>query len=172
MILGTVWAHPKIERFDLNKIAWTPTAELLLKISKLSLNWIYVVGRAKASDGGVLKRLHCVVLCGIALPRQFCSRHFSTSQQHQIQEPRLVHFAEVEFLRMVSNEGKDILLADTMDVVAISIMAPCALQTVLQPAVLDPLDNLVVILPRNTTQDRASYSRFAHAGKCLCVSVC
>src|SRR5260370_14554939 len=34
-----------------------------------------------------------------------------------------------------------------MDVVAISIVAPCALQSVPQPAVLVPLGNLVVILP-------------------------
>jgi len=42
----------------------------------------------------------------------------------------LVYFAEVEFLRMGSNESEGIFFADAMDVVAISIMAPCALQTV------------------------------------------
>src|ERR1700674_4472852 len=105
-------------------------------------------GRAKARHGGIPKRLCCcVVLCGTTLPRQFCSRHFPASQQHQIQEPRLVYFAEIDFLRMVSKEREDIFFADTMDVVAVPIMAPCALQTVLQPAVLDPLCNLVVILP-------------------------
>src|SRR6266700_114016 len=81
------------------------------------------------------------------VPRQFCGRHFPASQQYQIQEPRLVHFAEIDFLRMASNEGEDIFFADAMDVVAIPIMSPSTLQTVVQPAVLDPLANLVVILP-------------------------
>ena len=37
MILGTVWAHPKMKNWNWNKIAWTPTAALSLKISKSTL---------------------------------------------------------------------------------------------------------------------------------------
>ncbi len=67
----------------------------------------------------------------------------------------MIYFAEVEFLRMVSNESENISFAEAMDVVAISIVAPCALQSVLQPAVLNPLGNLVVVLPE--TQSKVTH---------------
>jgi len=56
---------------------------------------------------------------------------------------------------MGSNESENISFAEAMDVVAISIVAPCALQSVLQPAVLNPLGNLVVVLPE--TQSKVTH---------------
>lgn len=50
-------------------------------------------------------------------------------------------------LWVLSHELEDVLFTDAMDIVAIPIVPVCALQAVLQPAVLDPLCNLVVILP-------------------------
>ncbi len=47
---------------------------------------------------------------------------------------------------MVPNEVEDVLFTDAMDIAAIPIVPLCALQAVLQPAVLDPPGNLVVVL--------------------------
>src|SRR6266404_5806756 len=47
---------------------------------------------------------------------------------------------------MVRNEADDVFLMDAVDIVSIPAMAACALETIPQPAVLNPTDNLVVIL--------------------------
>ena len=39
---------------------------------------------------------------------------------------------------MAPDEVKDVLYTDAMDIVAIPIVPVCALQAILQPAVLDP----------------------------------
>jgi len=49
---------------------------------------------------------------------------------------------------MVPNEIEDVLLSDAVDIVAIPVVPVCPLQAVLQPAVLDPPSNLVVVLPQ------------------------
>src|SRR6266446_3595575 len=101
------------------------------------------------------RRLRCsIVLCSISTPRERRFTHFPSFQQHKIQEPRLVHFAEVDFLRMVPDEVEDVLFTDAMDIVAIPIVPVCALQAILQPAVRDPPANLVVVLPRHSSSSR------------------
>src|SRR5229473_3026627 len=82
------------------------------------------------------RRLRCsIVLCSISTPRERRFTHFPSFQQHKIQEPRLVHFAEVDFLRMVPDEVADVLFTDAVDIVAISIVPARALKAVLNPSV-------------------------------------
>ena len=94
--------------------------------------------------GGWLCR-HFVICCCCA-PRSFRLVCFSSFQQHKVQEPGLVNFAEIDFLRMVSDEVENILLADAVDVVPVPIMPTRALEVILKPAVLYLADDLVVIL--------------------------
>lgn len=47
---------------------------------------------------------------------------------------------------MLFDEDKDILLAETVNVAAVAIVATGALQAVAEPAVGNPLLNLVVVL--------------------------
>jgi hypothetical protein len=77
--------------------------------------------------------------------RGFRSVHFPASQQDQVQEPSLVHFAETDFLGMVFDEFENVLLADAMNVSPIPIVSACALKAVLKPTVRDPPGNFVMV---------------------------
>jgi hypothetical protein len=54
----------------------------------------------------------------------------SAPKQHQIQEPRLVRLAEINFLSVVPDEVQDVLLANPVDVPAVPIMASRTLKVV------------------------------------------
>jgi len=47
---------------------------------------------------------------------------------------------------MVPNEAEDVLFTDAMDIVAIPIVPVRTLKAVMQPTVVDPPGNLVVVL--------------------------
>ncbi len=88
----------------------------------------------------------CVLFFRLPTPRRLHFGHFSTPQQDQIQEPGLVHFAEIDLLRMVLDEIQNVLLTDAVNVVAISPVASCSLKAVLKPAVCNPSRDFAVIL--------------------------
>ena len=58
----------------------------------------------------------------------------------------MVRFAEVDLLRVLFDEGKDILFSKAMNVVAVAVVAMRALQPVAKPAVRNPLLNPGVVL--------------------------
>lgn len=114
--------------------AWTEGWEGDRQSAALDISLLCTSGYAAASSSAAL-----------VLRSRFT--HFPSFQEHKIQEPRLVHFAEVDFLRMVADEVEDVLFTDETDIVAIPLVPACAPQAILQPAVLDPPGNLVVVLP-------------------------
>jgi hypothetical protein len=47
----------------------------------------------------------------------------------------LVHFTEIDFLRMLFDEAEDILLSKAVNIVAVAVVATGALQAVAEPAI-------------------------------------
>jgi len=47
------------------------------------------------------------------------------SQKHKIEEPGLVDFAEINFLWMVSNEGENYFLSETVNIPTVSVAPHC-----------------------------------------------
>ena len=48
---------------------------------------------------------------------------------------------------MIPNEVNDVVLTDAMDIFPIAVMSPRALKAVLQPAILNPPGNFLIVLP-------------------------